>query len=945
MAEKIMFGILLVVIISVIAIAFFAVKTYKKNKGELQGTNKIKRRIGRIVLCLVLVGIVGVNVTVYHFNNVINIYFNKVSTNTEEVKSTVQKSADINQKISEEGIVMLENKNNTLPLKNDDQKNINIFGIGSVGTVFTTSVGANIENQVTLQDALKNSGFKVNDELTNFYTQHMPEEEKEDVFNLFGSSCDINEVSRSEYNDELITNAKEFSDVAVVVISREGSEGGDEAQDMEGHIGGDAGRNYLELQSVEEDMISMVKENFSTIIVLVNTSNAIELGFLEDESIDAALWIGAPGTNGITAVGEILAGDVNPSGRTVDTWAYDITSAPSFMNLGNFQYTNGEYESTNSFTGKNETSYYTYMDYAEGIYVGYRYYETRWIDNNTSECDQIEYNKAVQYPFGYGLSYTSFKQNIENFSNDGTTITMDVKVTNSGEVAGKDVIQVYYTAPYYVGGIEKSQVVLSGFGKTEILEPGASEIVKISFPIEEMASYDYKKEKAYVLEKGDYTIKLMNNSHDVIDSKKIKINDTIIYNEENDGARSTDEIIATNQFDDLSNGNDVTYVSRADWEGTLPKSKGNGKAATDEILEELKNPIIENNPEDEDIVIKDNGLKLSDMKGLDYDDPKWDQLLEQVSIEEMSNLIGYGGWTTKEVPSVEAPTTNSVDGPSGISGYIDGVSSLAYSCEVLVASTWNLDLANKFGQYFGDEMIAFNYDGLYGPGMNIHRSPFSGRNFEYYSEDAFLSGKMAAAEISGLQSKGVVVHMKHFAINDQETNRWGVCTWANEQSIREIYLKPFEMCVKEVDALGIMGSFNRIGTKWTGASKELNTTVLRDEWGYKGLVITDYDGQPYMDVDLAVRAGVDLMESTTGDFPTKLTTESNTGKQAMRNATKHVLYRTLNSDAMNKASVFPMWTLLPIGVDIILLILISLGFSKLNTNKNTKKNKEEIQKC
>ena len=344
-----------------------------------------------------------------------------------------------------------------------------------------------------------------------------------------------------------------------------------------------------------------------------------------------------------------------------------------------------------------DEDHYMYVDYAEGIYIGYRYYETRWVDNETGECDEEAYHAAVQYPFGYGLSYTDFTQEIEDFEDDGENIIMKVKVTNTGDTAGKDVVQVYYTAPYYVGGIEKSHVNLINYGKTELLQPGESDTIEISFKYEDMASYDYEENCSYVLEHGKYEIKLMNNSHDVIDSRSVTVNEDVIYNEDNAGARSSDETTAVNHFDDVSTGNDVKYVSRADWEGTIPTERAQNKEATDEIIEAVESREVDSAGETEDIVVKDHGLTLDDMKGLDYDDPKWDELLEQISVDEMENLISFGGYATQEIDSIDKTQTSDQDGPAGINSLVSGnVKGIQYPSEVVIASTWNQDLAEKY---------------------------------------------------------------------------------------------------------------------------------------------------------------------------------------------------------------------------------------------------------
>lgn len=908
----------------------------RKNKIE----KKKARRIKASLLSLALVAIFAANFAIFRFNVVIGQYFEKIGRDEAKITQAKENAKELTEEIQDEGIVLLENKNNVLPLNTSNNKevNVNLFGQASVGITYggSGSGSSDESSNISLQQGLENAGFKLNSELLDFYTKHAPVKEETNIFSLNGGDYNLSEPARSEFTDDLLNGAKEFSDVALIVLSRNGGEGGDLPMDMTEYTG-ESDKHYLELSNAEREMIDMVKSmEFKKVIVVINSSNAMELGFLEEEGIDSAIWIGGPGSTGANSVGKILAGTVNPSGRLVDTYAYDLTTAPAYYNAGDFKYSNTAHM-VNGWGGERE-EYYTFLNYNEGIYVGYRFYETRFINNETGKSDEEAYNKTVQYPFGYGLSYTSFKQEIVDYKTDNEKIEVTVKVTNTGDKAGKDVVQVYYTPPYYEGGIEKSHVVLGEFDKTEILEPGTSETLKLEINVEDMASYDYKNEKAYVLDKGTYEIKLMNNSHDVIDSREYVVNDRIVYNENN--KRSSDEVAVTNQFDYAAG--DLTYVSRSDWEGTLPKERTKDKEASEELISNFENPIIINNEEDIDIVVKDNGLKLKELIGADYDDPRWDELIEQISVKEMAKLIGFGGYATQEINSVNKPLTSDLDGPAGVNGLVNGVTGNQYNSEVVIASTWNKDLAYKMGEYFGDEAIANEVSGLYAPAVNIHRTPFSGRNFEYYSEDPLLSGKIGAEVVKGAKSKGVYSYVKHFALNDQETNRSGVATYSNEQAIREIYLKAFEIPVKEGETTAIMSSFNRIGTVWAGGNYDLLTTVLRDEWGFEGMVITDYFMGGYMNQDQAIRAGNDLMLSTMGGAPTALSTETNTGKQAMREATKNILYTVANSVGMdiNKGGI-PMWTYILAISDIILLGLVTFGF---NRTMNGKKRREEISK-
>ena len=879
------------------------------------------------VLSSLLLGILIIfNLAVNQYAMIINTYFSASQINQSEVKKTTEQAMALTEKIEGEGAVLLENKNEVLPLQN---QKVNVFGYASRNVVYggTGSGGGKEDNNVDLQQGLKNAGFQVNDQLTTFYDDRYVPREKVNIHKLVGGDFNIHEPKASEYSESLLTSAKEFSDTALVVFSRNSGEGADITNEMKGYAGGTAGKHYLELSDDEAATLDLVKENFDKVVVILNSSFPMELGFLDDEKIAGALWIGGPGSVGFNAVGEILAGEVNPSGRLVDTYAYDETSAPSFNNIGEFPYSNSE------FDYEKDTWHYKYVNYAESIYVGYRYYETRYIDNQTGEMDEAAYEKAVQYPFGYGLSYTNFKQEITNFKVDGNEAKMTVKVTNTGKKAGKDVVQLYYTPPYTIGGIEKSHVVLSGFAKTQELAPNQSEEVNLSFDVENMASYDEKQNKAYVLEKGNYEIKLMNNSHDVIDSKNYEVAKDIVFDQEN--KRESDELSATNQFEDAKG--DVQYLSRWNWEETMPKEMAQPKEASKELLKALKDQSV-NEGKADPIKFKKHGLELYDLKGVDYDDPKWDQLLEQLSVKDMENLITYGGFQTPAINSVKKPATIDADGPAGINHLVSQAHGNQYTSEVVVASTWNTELVEEMGAALGKEAKASNITGLYLPGVNIHRSPFGGRNFEYYSEDALLSGKIGSSLSKGAMDQGSYVFMKHFAMYDQETRRYefptGAATWSTEQAMREVFLKPFEIAVKDSGITGIMSSYNRIGPKWVGESEALLQNVLRDEWGFRGTVISDFYKPQYMNVDQGLSAGNDLVLYL---LPTKLnnvTTDTDWGQQNMRKASHNILYTVVNSHAYEVAETHvPNWIYLLVTINIAVFTFLLFCFTKTTHRK------------
>ncbi len=602
---------------------------------------------------------------------------------------------------------------------------------------------------------------------------------------------------------------------------------------------------------------------------------------------------------------------MNPSGKTSDTFVKDLTKTAVFNNTdgtaagnassvgtnGKFTYDNADdlAASYMGFSGDKVTVTPTFVNYVEGIYVGYKFYET------AADEGLINYDDTVMFPFGYGLSYTTFKQEMGKVSYKNGKISFDVTVTNTGDKAGKDVVEVYYNPPYTDGGIEKASKNLVAFEKTKKLEPGASQTVKIEFDDDDMASYDQKDAKAYVLEQGDYDISIQSDSHHVIDHQKVTVKDTVTYNSDSN-THNGDAVAATNEFDYATG--DVTYLSRAGHFANYAKATAapTNFSMSDEAKAEFTNnsnydPKKYDNDSDEmPTTDAKNGLKLYQMYGKDYDDADWDKLLDQLTFDDMDNLIANGGYGTPAVKSVGKIQLTDADGPASLNNNFTGVGSIGFPASTAFACTWNRDLAKQFGEMIGDMAHDMHVAGWYAPAMNIHRSAFSGRTFEYFSEDSLLSGAMASNEIAGAKSKGVYSFMKHFALNDQETNRTNmVCTWANEQSIRETYLKPFEMSVKEGGAQAVMSSFNYIGYTYAGASSNLLQTVLRDEWGFKGFVLTDYfGGYGYQNADQEVRAGNDSMLATT-KITNHITDKSATSVKAMRQAAHNILYTAANS--------------------------------------------------
>ncbi|WP_337574954.1 glycoside hydrolase family 3 N-terminal domain-containing protein [Fournierella sp.] len=861
-------------------------------------------------------------------------------------EETSAEATELVEDIADEGIVLLQNDDNTLPLT---AGNLNVFGWASTNPVYGgTGSGAlnDAYHTVTLLEGLENAGFTLNTELSDFYTAYRADRP---TIAMGTQDWTLPEPPASTYTDEMIANAKAFSDTALVVISRSGGEGADLPTDMAAVIDGswqdgttsyagsytnnsteyadfEQGQHYLELSKTERDMLDLVCSNFENVIVVYNGANTMELGFVDDYAqIKSVLWCPGTGQSGFNALGSILAGTVNPSGKTADTFVYDLTATPTWNNFHAFSYTNADEFAAAGFMIKSTTP--RFINYNEGIYVGYRFYETAAAEG------VIDYATTVQYPFGYGLSYTSFSQTMSDLTVDGEgNISLDVTVTNTGSVAGKDVVEVYYNPPYTNGGIEKATANLIAFDKTETLEPGASETITITFKAEDMASYDDNVNKAYVLEAGDYIISINSDSHTVIDSRTYNVAETIVYGEGN--ARSTDQTVATNQFE-FAEG-DVTYLSRAD--GFANYAEATAAPVSYEMSDELKASFINNgnydpseyNNADDQMPTTGakNGLQLVDMRGVDYDDAQWDTFLDQLTISDMDTLIALGGYQTAAVPSIGKVQTYDCDGPASINNNFTGVGSVGFPSAVMIASTWNQDLANEFGRSIGKMADEMNTTGWYAPAMNNHRSAFAGRNFEYYSEDGVLSGKMAAKAIQGAEEFGVYAYMKHFALNDQEANRCDMlCTWADEQAIREIYLKPFEISVKEGGCDAVMSSFNYIGHKWAGACDELLNKVLRDEWGFVGMVLTDYFGvYGYMDADQAIRNGTDFCLVNYDTETNHVTdTTSATSVLAMRQASKNILYTAVNSRAYAEENLntgMLTWQIAAIAIDVVLAAVL-----------------------
>ena len=858
------------------------------------------------------------------------VYFESTFDSVEEKNSYGEWLCE---QVEAEGAVLLMNKDNTLPL--DKGAKVSTFSNSSVNLVYggTGSGSIDVAKSATLKSALIDAGFDLNETLWNFYTEGAGSEYERISGGLFSSEVTaVGEVPWSVYTDEVKESVKQYGDAAIVTFSRVGGEGDDCVhKDL----------NYLALNQDEKDLLTGLTEmkqagTINKIIVLINTSNTLQVDFLQnpDYAIDACLWIGDVGQTGINAVADILCGDVIPSGRLVDTYCNDNYSAPAMVNFGTTEYANAA-----DYDLVNENKYY--IVYQEGIYVGYRYYETRYEDYvmGTGNAGDYTYYDDVAYPFGFGMSYTDFEySNMSvNYNNETDMFEVSITVTNIGDTySGKETVQIYSQSPYTdydkANGVEKASVTLCGFGKTDILAPGQSETLTINVEKRDLASYDAYGAKTYILDEGDYYLIAAKNAHDAVNNALAAKGYTM---ESTDGrmddagnaalaykwnqasfdkttyaTSATTGYEITNQFDhgdiNLYDGLEekITYLSRSDWEGTYPKAIP-VLTVTDKLAEDLADvqyDASEHEAVEMPTMGADNGLVLYDMIGLAYDDPKWDLLLDQITFEEMESQIGDAFHWTMPIDSIKAVGTRDENGPQGLTASLmkgQVIDAIGFTSEDVMTATFNREIMKEIGRCIGEDCLAAGVSSLYGTGNNLHRTPFSGRNFEYYSEDGYLSGEMCAYETAEIEKFGVDVLMKHFALNDCEENRYGLCTWANEQTIRELYLKAFQAPVEDYDVNGVMTAYNRIGYVWAGGDYNLITNVLRNEWGCTGKIITDNDGgYGYMNIPDSVMAGGTLMDA--------MMTNTAEGYEndpvivsAMREAVHINLYSIVNSNAMN----------------------------------------------
>ena len=875
--------------------------------------------------------------------------------------------------IAEEGFVLLENEG-ILPLSGTSR--LNLFGWSSTNPVYggAGSGGLNdLYHKVSLIEGLEGAGFEVNQELVDFYLGYA---ENRAAVSITAQNWNLPEPPAANYSDALIANAKAFSDTAVIVISRLAGEGhNDIPQDMANceiytdnspdYPDWNEGDHYLMLNNTERAMVELVCANFDKVVLVYNGAYAFELGFAEEyPQIQGVVWAGGPGNVGFAALGEILAGTVNPSGRTNDTFVYDMKTTPYWNNAEKRDYANMTHMTVDGMNSGVPTQYApAFINYVEGIYVGYKFYETAYTEAllaaeeaaaaEVAEGEEaiapgftFDYDSVVQYPFGYGLSYTSFTQKMGELQVNGESVSFDVTVTNTGSVAGKDVVEVYFNPPYTDGGIEKASANLVCYTKTGMLEPGASETLTLSFDLEDLASYDEYGAGCYVLEAGDYVISIKSDSHNELDSKVYTQQKTVVYDESN--PRPSDDQAAVNVLQDAHGT--ATYLSRAAHFANY--AEATAAPADLNMAEEYIAGYHLNQNYDPNTYIDlnavmpttgaKNGLMLVDLRGAAFDDPRWEKLLDQLTVDEMANMIALSGYQTPAIASIGKVQNVDSDGPAAINNNFTGGGSIGFPIETIITCTWSHELASKWGEMMGKMAKELGSTGWYAPAMNTHRSAFTARNYEYFSEDGVLAGWMAADAVAAALTEGVYSTIKHFAMYD--CNGKMVCAWATEQSMREIYLKPFEIAVKKGGANAAMESWAYLGNIWVGESSALNKTILRDEWGFRGFVVSDFfrnNGHGFMNADEALANGVDAMLSTFAGGPNQVTDKTAASNvQYMREATHNILFTTVNSWAYDKEHTqhgMEAWKIILIGADVVLCAAILFGaWSKYKKYKKEK---------
>ena len=950
---------------------------------------KLKAISGSIIALLLVAVIVGSLVASSMFYDFANDYWSSLKGASNSalpadytLEDAFVTSREVNVRGMEEGAILLRNEDSVLPL--GENAKINLFGYASVDVTeavgSATATGSTLE-KYNFKRGFEQSGLTVNNDLYDWYKANT---DKSNTSNFFDFSVEYNvpEIKLSDIPANVMSAAKDYSPVAVYVVGRVGSEESDPPPNMDGEgkyedtTYDGRMRKFLQLTDTERENLQALKANGFKVVLLINSTSIIELPEVEDYKIDACVFMGTPGAVGTIGIGNLLQGKVNFSGRTTDTFAYDMSDAPAYNTYSTFQPENGTtarkrnyYANASEWAGSFQGEVDSYYHYYEGIYVGYKFYETRWIgdDNTYTPQGEKEYKEHVQYPFGYGLSYTNFEWSnpVWAIGEKGGKITVSVDVENKGAVAGKDVVELYYSLPFYNKGedtLEKAAVNLGGYVKTALLEPGQKETYTIEMDFDELASYDYKINKAYVLEHGDYEFSLRTDAHTPVFTEAWTLDKDIIYNEAHDGKRATDLVEATNQFDYARDDGNIIYVSRADWEGTMPQgfdsekedvnlSKENVARYLDtETLGANVDPVSKDAEHQKGtskpLTEQDNHLTVRDMVGVAWDDPKWDQLLDEMTVNEMKTINAKAAYRINGAESIGMETVLDVDGPSGVNAPTVGKYGTAFINGTIMASTWNDELIEELGVALGDEFILVGAAGCYGPAFNIHRSPLNGRNSEYYSEDSFLTGKVAAANTRGLQEHGLYVYAKHYAAYAVSSEASYCSVWLNEQALREIYVKAFEMAVKEGNAEGIMCSYTGLGTSRNVMDYGLLTQLPRNEWGFRGVIISDAITSGY-DYDLAIRAGLNLClnpsasnGSLSGKTVTKATTGSVYGMECLRESTKEIVYRYVNSVAMGiEHDTSPGWLYLIIAMDV-LLALIAIACITLVVIPSIKKRKK-----
>ena len=850
-------------------------------------------------------------------------------------KDRLDRGYELVKQVEGEGAALLLNNDHALPLASDAQ--VSLFSTSSVNLVYGGTGSANVDASKAdnLRSALEKAGMTVNPTLWDFYTTGAGAEYTRVSGGFTGSSA-VGEAPWSVYTDEVKNSVAAYGDAAIVTLSRVGGEGADLDY---------VTTNYLALDQNEQDLLenlaAMKKAGtLKKIVVLINSSNPLQVDFLKDNAydVDACLWIGGVGITGINAVAEILCGKINPSGGLVDTYCYDNFSSPAMINsipTTYAGYTEGIIPADAS----------TYLIYQEGIYVGYKYYETRYEDfvMGTGNAGDFAYHEDVAFPFGYGLSYTDFEfsKMVMSYDKATTTYTIDVTVTNTGAVAGKQTVEVYVSSPYtqydIENGVEKASVTLVGFEKTDLLQPGESQLVTIHVDGDDVASFDANGAKTYILDAGDYYFTVATDAHDAVNNVLAAkgftpantdgrmdaegkaqlvakwnnpVLDTVTHAVSDNGTAITAKLDMADLNKNPGVQEKVTYLTRSNWSGTMPAAPLQ-LTLTEALIADLQN--VQYDPADYETVPMptlgaQNGLKLYDMIGLDYDDPKWNTLLDQLTFDEMVSLIGDAFHWHMPVESIQAPGTRDENGPQGLTvtlfGSALGVETTALTSEDVLAATWNKELVNAMGNIVGNDCLVAGVATLYGPGANTHRTPYAGRNFEYYSEDGYLSSAIGAAEVSGIEAKGVHVVMKHFALNDTEQDRIGLGVWLNEQAAREIYLKAFQGALEASQAggNGVMMAYTRWGTQWSGANKALVTGILKEEWGCNGMQITDNVLTQYVNGVDGVMAGTTTYDSMMAFYITDqlpLYEHDPVVVSAMREACHQNLYAIANSCGMN----------------------------------------------